>query len=109
MARNPLSRASYSRIADSLSDFGSVVAGRINISRAAKELRVTQTAIREVLRGERGKLQGEFFGKLTGRQGADISGQPNGVGSVGAQVDARGEVEVPGGLAGAGVPPPGVA
>ncbi|BAE45950.2 terminal protein [Rhodococcus qingshengii] len=77
MARNPLSRASYSRIADSLSDFGSVVAGRINISRAAKELRVTQTAIREVLRGERGKLQGEFFGKLTGRQGADISGQPN--------------------------------
>lgn len=76
MARKPLSRTAYSRIADSLADYGSVVDNQINIVRAAKELRVTQTVVREVLRAERGKMQSEFFGKLTGRRGADTSGRP---------------------------------
>ncbi len=77
MARKPvLPPRIYSRIADNLANFGSVVDNKIDLAAASAELGVTRSAVREVLSRERGKMSSQFFGTMTGRTG-DISGRPD--------------------------------
>ncbi|MFH5211554.1 terminal protein [Antrihabitans spumae] len=65
MARRSIPTRLYRKIADSISDYGSIVDNKINLSEAAKSLGVTVGAVREVFTRERAKMSATIFGGLT--------------------------------------------
>ncbi|OKH76714.1 hypothetical protein EB73_02140 [Mycobacterium sp. SWH-M3] len=83
---------------DDLGKYGSVAAGTVNVDRAAARMNIPKSQVRDVIKRSREAHRQTYFRAISGRRGADATGQGNpkgmllaafGKGARGAAVNAK--------------------
>lgn len=90
MARNPLGRGLFRKIADGITDFGSVVSKSVNVDVAARAMGTTKKVVRQVLQERHTQIRSTLFTGMTGRKDADVSGKGDPASLKGALLAAYG-------------------